>query len=167
MNIFVLDKDPEKCAKMHCDRHVVKMILETAQLMCTAHHIKPNISMLYKIPYKKTHTNHPCAKWVRDSLSNYKWLYRLAYHLNEEYKHRYNKSVNHKSFDVIDNLPFPRIKDNGLTRWARAMPDKCKVGNDVVKSYRKYYNEEKQDIITYKNREKPNWLIQIKPNDFV
>ncbi len=54
-----------------------------------------------------------------------------------------------------------------LTRWARAMPVNVKEENDVVKSYRKYYNEEKQDIITYKNRRKPNWLIQIKPNDSV
>jgi len=117
MNIFVLDSNPYECAKMHCDKHVVKMILEHAQMMCTTHHIYPRYDIKYKIPYKQTHMNHPCSKWVRASLSNYKWLYKLTYHLNDEYKLRFNHDVNHKSFDVIDNLPLPRISDLGLTRF--------------------------------------------------
>ena len=156
MNIFVLDSNPYECAKMHCDKHVVKMILEHAQMMCTAHHIYPRYDIKYKIPYKQTHTNHPCAKWVRSSLSNYKWLYSLTYHLNDEYKLRFNHDVNHKSFDVIDSLPFPRISDIGLTRWARAMPVEHKINNDSIKSYINYYKKEKKDIAKFTLRD--NWL---------
>jgi hypothetical protein len=109
MNIFVLDNDPKKCAEAHCDKHVVKMILEHAQLMCTAHHMQPNTTMQYDIPYKQTHTNHPCAVWVRQSLDNYRWLYSMTDYLNDEYKRRFNHDVNHKSFDVINNLPEPAL----------------------------------------------------------
>ena len=103
MNIFCLDKDPVKAAQMMCDKHIVKMLLESAQLMCTAHreldvscNIMPNID---KMLYKSTHKNHPSAKWVRESAYNYIWLYRHWVAMNDEYKLRYNKKVNHKSFD--------------------------------------------------------------------
>ena len=138
MNIFVLDKDPKVCATMHCDKHVVKMILESAQMICTTHHQCYNNNLSYDIPYKQTHVNHPCNRWLRDSLGNYLWLVNLTKHLNNEYKYRYDKNINHKSYDAIKDLPLPNIPNVGMTRWARAMPDNCKVGNDVIASYRKY-----------------------------
>ena len=137
MNIFVLDKDPKVCATMHCDKHVVKMILESAQMICTTHHQCYNNNLSYDIPYKQTHVNHPCNRWLRDSLGNYLWLVNLTKHLNNEYKYRYDKNINHKSYDAIKDLPLPNIPNVGMTRWARAMPDNCKVGNDVIASYRK------------------------------
>lgn len=155
MNIFVLSPTPSVCAKMHCDKHVVKMILESAQMMCTAHHLHPNGD--YDIPYKKTHINHPCSKWVRDSKQNYQWLYDLTKYLNDEYKFRYNKDVDHKSWTVVKDLPVPDIPNVPMTRWARAMPDECKIGNDVVESYKTYYKT-KGKILTYKNRVRPRWL---------
>ena len=99
MNIFVLDEDPKFCAIAHCDKHVVKMILETAQMICTAHHFIGGYD--YHIPYKSTHTNHPCNRWLRDSVENYKWLVQLITHLNDEYRYRYDKDVNHKSYDAV------------------------------------------------------------------
>ena len=72
MNIFVLDDDPKTCAMYHCDKHVVKMILETAQMICTTHHLIGSYD--YDIPYKSTHINHPCNRWLRDSVENYNWL---------------------------------------------------------------------------------------------
>ena len=160
MNIFVLDNDPKKCAEAHCDKHVVKMILEHAQLMCTAHHMQPNTTMQYDIPYKQTHTNHPCAVWVRQSLDNYRWLYSMSDYLNDEYKRRFNHDVNHKSFDVINNLPEPALNDVGITDRPRAMPDKYKIGNDIVASYRAYYINDKYELLKYKNTEKPSWLSE-------
>ncbi len=159
MNIFVLDKDPKVCATMHCDKHVVKMILESAQMICTTHHQCYNDNLSYNIPYKQTHVNHPCNRWLRDSLGNYLWLVNLTKHLNNEYKYRYDKNINHKSYDAIKDLPLPKIPNIGMTRWARAMPDNCKVGNDVVASYRKYYIESKSNILNFKNRKKPYWLV--------
>jgi len=156
MNIFVLDNDPHKAAVMHCDKHVVKMILESAQMLCTAHHLHPSGS--YPIAYKKAHVNHPCTKWVRESLSNYKWLVSLAKNLNDEYKFRYNHTVNHKSFDVINSLPMPDIPDLGLTQFVTAMPDDCKT-LDPVLSYRTYYNYHKRKILIYTKRSKPVWIV--------
>ena len=156
MNIFFLDKSPKIAAQMMCNKHVVKMILEHAQMVCTTHHLHP--SGKYDIPYKKTHENHPCSKWLRDSIENYDWLYKMTKALNDEYKYRFNHDVNHKSFDVIESLPVPNIPDVSMTRFARAMPDECKVGNDVVQSYRKYYRDEKKNILKWTGRKNPSWI---------
>lgn len=158
MNIFVLDNNVKKCAEYHCDKHVVKMILESAQMICTVHHQHPNTDTEYDIPYKQTHVNHPCNRWLRDSLANYLWLVDLTKSLNDEYKYRYEHDSNHKSYDAIKDLPIPDLPDLPMTRWARAMPEECKIGDDVVKSYRKYYQQEKKSILSFKKREKPEWL---------
>lgn len=170
MNIFILDASPSICAEYHCDRHVIKMILEHAQMMCTTHHLHPNIDIDYNIPYKKTHENHPCTKWVRSSRQNYKWLYELTYYLNLEYKYRYGRKDNHKSWDAISSMPLPNIPDVGLTRWARAMPDECKISNnvlnevtfeDVIDSYHNYYRMHKQHILKWTNREIPDFISEV------
>ena len=77
MNIFYLDKNPKLAAKYHCDKHIVKMIIEYAQILSTVHHLynSPN-EILNKI-YKKTHINHPCVKWAASNLENYNFLYNL------------------------------------------------------------------------------------------
>lgn len=153
MNIFVLDTDPYKCAVYHNDKHVVKMILETAQLLCGVHWVDGS-----EAPYKLSHRNHPCAIWSRECIENYIWLCDLGMALSREYSHRYNKR--HKSQDIIewcyDNKP--NLRSNGdLTPFALAMPDECKVGN-VVESYRAYYMVEKRGFSVWKNRSIPQWF---------
>ena len=166
MNIFALSLSPKECARWHCDKHVVKMILESAQMVCTTHHLMPNKQVDYEIPYKITHKNHPCNKWIRDSLGNYKWLLSLIEELNKEYKYRYNKVDNHKSYNAISNLPMPNIPDIGLTPFARAMPDEVKIDssndrfNNVIYSYQNYYKTNKQHILQYTKRNKPKFLSQ-------
>jgi hypothetical protein len=155
MNIFFLDWDVKKCAQYHCDKHVVKMILETAQLLCSAHHM---VSVENTgIPYKLAHKNHPCSIWVRESLSNYLYLCELGLELCEEYTYRYGKK--HKSQQVIEWCIDNKIKliDKGLTEPPRAMPIECKVGS-VIDSYRKYYMEHKRSFSKWKNREVPEWF---------
>ena len=156
MNIFALHKNPDICARWHCDKHVIKMILESAQMICTTHHLHPSGN--YDIPYKKTHENHPCAKWVRSSMSNYLWLLNLVKALNTEYRFRYDKQVNHKSYDVVQTLPLPDISDIGMTDFARAMPDEYKILDNVVCSYRFYYKFGKTNILHYTKRNSPSWL---------
>ena len=124
--------------------------------MCTVHHVIGGYD--YKIPYKSTHVNHPCSKWVRDSINNYDWLVNMTSALNDEYKYRFNHDVNHKSFDVIQSLPIPDLPNVPLTRFARAMPDDCKIGNDIVSSYRNYYNSSKQNIMKWTKRDTPDWV---------
>ena len=154
MNIFFLDWDVKKCAKYHCDKHVVKMVLETAQLLCSAHHTT-EVGKL-EIPYKLSHKNHPCSIWVRESISNYLYLCELGLELCKEYTFRYEKR--HKSQDVIEWCLDNKIKvtDKGFTQPPKAMPDEYKV-TDVVESYRNYYKGAKSGFASWKKREIPDW----------
>jgi len=150
MNIFVLHQDPTIAAQMACDKHVVKMVLETAQLLC---------SVVENAPYKRTHYNHPCAIWTRKSMSNVNWLVIHGLALCDEYTHRYGKV--HKSQQVIewcrDNI---RIADHGLTPFALAMPD-VYHSDDVVDSYRRYYIYDKMKIAAWnKTRQAPHWWLE-------
>jgi len=158
MNIFILDLDPKLCAMYHCDKHVIKMILEHAQMLCTAHNLSGSTT-----PYKTTHKNHPCSIWVRESLENYNWLVEMTHYLNEEYKSRYNKKVNHKSYDLLLSLKKPDFLPKiGITTIALAMPDKYKIENNPVESYRNYYIGEKQAFATWKNfNTHPDWFKNI------
>ena len=152
MNIFILDKEVEKCAEYHCDKHVIKMILESAQMLSAVVRLNG-----HDIGYKLTHKNHPCTIWARESLSNYNWLVRLTRLLNYEYRYRYDKDINHKSYDLVKTLPTPKIPDIGLTAFAQAMPDQYKNEN-VVKAYRDYYINEKSSFLTWTKRKKPKWI---------
>lgn len=152
MNIFYLDEDPAKCAQYHVDKHVVKMILETAQLLCSVHWMNG-----VEAPYKLSHKNHPCAIWVRNSLSNYLYLCELGLELGKEYTYRYEKT--HKSMEVIhwciDHKP--HIFDKGFTEPPKAMPDHFKT-KSVVESYRNYYIGAKKGFASWKKRDIPEWF---------
>ena len=154
MNIFVLDKDSKIAAKSHVDKHVVKMPLETAQLLCGVHHLAGTDK---EIPYRLTHKNHPCSVWVRKSLSNYLWLCEFGLELCCEYTHRYEKV--HKCQAVIEwcKSHRPDIPDCGLMPFAQAIPQELK-GSDPVKSYRAYYMRDKNHLFSWKNRETPLWI---------
>jgi len=157
MNIFFLDYDIKQCAKDHCDKHCVKMILETAQLLCSAHHMTDQVTD--QVPYKLAHKNHPCSLWVRESLSNYLYLCELGLELCHEYTLRYGKR--HKSQDVIEWCVVNKvnINDKGFTCPPKAMPDEYKV-DDVVQSYRNYYVGEKIKFAKWKSGYYPVWLIK-------
>lgn len=154
MNIFFLHIDPEKCAQMHVNKHVVKMILETCQLLCSVHHI---VNSEYKPPYKLTHKNHPSSIWTRTSIDNYKWLCRLGQELCKEYTYRYNKK--HKCEEYINELSYniPILPDIGFTQPLQAMPDNYKE-KDSIDAYRNYYFYEKSRMHSWKKREKPQWF---------
>lgn len=154
MNIFVLDEDPVKSAQMQCDKHVVKMVLETAQLLC---------SVYDKAPYRRTHYNHPCAIWTRTSLANYKWLIEHGRALAEEYKLRYGKEHASKiviewcAVELRDNPPTFIQNSNVLTNFAQAMPENLRHKNAVV-AYRTYYKKAKSEIAKWSHvRQQPNW----------
>lgn len=156
MNIFFLDYDVKKCAEYHIDKHVVKMILETSQLLCGAHWVCGS-----EAPYKLSHKNHPCSIWVRKSLSNYLYLCELGLELGREYTHRYGKK--HKSIEIIEwcLINKPNILDIGFTEPPKAMPDEYKV-KDVIQSYRNYYRGAKTSFASWKNRQIPNWFSETK-----
>jgi hypothetical protein len=153
MNIFLLDTDVTKCAQYHCDKHVVKMPIEYAQLLSTTllHHG-------LEAPYKKTHENHPCAVWARKHNGNYTYLYDLAIALGKEYTYRYGKL--HKSTEVLYGIP-RLLDDNPLER--SPLPNCTTLKADypelnLVDKYRLYYMRDKAHILTFKNREEPHWM---------
>ena len=158
MNIFFLHWDPRICAQMHVDKHVVKMILETCQMLCAVHHL---LASSYEPPYKLTHKNHPCTVWAMESLANYKWLATLGMELCEEYTYRYGKV--HKCEQYIRKMikNFPKFLNTEFTPPAQAMPEIYK-SKDAVESYRQYYFFEKHLLLYWKKREEPEWVTEIR-----
>lgn len=176
MNIFYLDPEPRKCAEQHCDKHVVKMILEYAQLLSTAHRVLDGDQTVglsdagrkqtrYVLPdsrepvlYAATHINHPSAVWVRQSSRNYDWLYVMWRELMSEYTHRYLKRhACEKLVTQLRKLPY-NIPQGTFTEPPPAMPDYCKVPGDSIKSYRNYYIKEKARFAKWKTIT-PQWFV--------
>ncbi|WP_342265617.1 hypothetical protein [Cardinium endosymbiont of Philonthus spinipes] len=156
MNIFYLDSDVKKCAQYHCDRHVVKMILESTQILCTVLH-QSGISA----PYRPTHKRHPCVVWAGQSLDNWRWLRLLTAALNEEYQFRFNRAIPHQSFLVAASLSPPPLPLVGCTTRPLTMPDAYKIIEDPVASYRRFYALGKKHLLTYTKRVPPYWLQDI------
>ena len=196
MNIFILDTDPTLCAQYHCNKHVVKMIAESVQLLSTAHRVlvgEPSVikhpanckqfklrllptetfeftsvynedklthSYDYSLPYlKQTHENHPCAIWARSSLGNYYWLVRLTEELCKEYTHRYGKVHMYERTGLISLLQRPptTLSNPEMTPFAQTMPEVYQ-DDDAVTAYRRFYINDKQRMLEYKNRSVPEWL---------
>ena len=155
MNIFYVDRDPIIAAQSLCDKHVVKMILESAQMLCTAHHVNGG-SCGDKIPYKATHVNHPSTKWVRENSSQYTWMTEHFEALCKEYTYRYDKIHKCEQYFKVLMWP-PYIKLAYLNDPPQCMPEKYKC-DDTVLSYRKYYKYGKAHILKYTKRERPTWL---------
>ena len=155
MNIFCLHEDPKESAKMMCDKHVVKMILESAQLLCTAHReldVSCNIfENIDKVLYKSTHKNHPSAKWVRESVFNYRWLYLHMMALGDEYTKRYGKThLTITKCAKFLNVPPVHMQGDEWSEPPQAMPDNYKVEGDSIKAYWNYYIGEKHNIANKK-----------------
>jgi hypothetical protein len=155
MNIFVLDRNTKLCAQYHNNRHVVKMILETTQLLNNVF-IKhdPN----YVPVYKPTHKNHPASIWASENLSNFKWLLQLGLDLCEEYTFRYDKV--HKCESILREFAKSKSRDKiphgELKQFALCMPEQYH-SSDPVAAYRNYYKGDKQHIADWKRRTPPAW----------
>ena len=180
MNIFVTDESPLASAQCLPDKHIVKMPLESAQMLSTAHRIldgtetkRPSKSgktmvkywtldsQFENIIYAVAHRGHPCTVWTMETKANYTWHYEHFVALSEEYKYRYNRE--HLSYtklkDILRNPP-KNIPDGGLTPFPQAMPDDAK-DSDPIKAYRNYYGRYKKELAVWNNgRPAPNWWGQ-------
>ena len=118
VNIFVLSEDPVEAAQMQCDKHVVKMILESGQMLCAAH--PEGVA-----PWKRSHYNHPCTVWARTSTANYEWLAIHGLELCAEYTRRYGRR--HAAEDVLlwcaQNIP-ENVPNGCLTPFVVAIKNK-------------------------------------------
>lgn len=161
MNIFLLDRDITKCAQAHVDRHVNKMILESAQLMASVIHIV-HPDWVDEIPdlYRLTHKNHPCAVWLRSDFSHYLYLNDLMEELNLEAKYRYGHTKDHLSLVKVRNWPVPELPLVKFTDPPKCVHDDFKQVPNVVDAYRQYYIRDKADIAKWTKREPPEWLTQ-------
>lgn len=183
MNIFWLDFDPKTCAQMHCDKHVVKMILELAQLLCTAHRVLDGTQQVeirtlsngktrrHKVwhlnderdtlLYSATHMNHPCAIWVRECDTNYMLCYNLFVELCQEYTRRYKKvhlcetKLKDLLVDPPANCPFSPT----ATDPPQAMPEEYRVSGDPITAYRNYYKGGKSNIAQWNHSDTPAWFV--------
>ena len=179
MNIFVLDESPGVAARMHCDKHVPKMIVESAQMLSTAHRIldgeeyvapsKSGKRMVkhYRLPehddivYKAVHAGHPCTVWTMASAGNYHWHYNLFRELAKEFEYRFKKV--HRSWEILQTIlsPCPRnIPSIGRSKYAKAMkayPDLMEI-EDPVKAYQEFYKADKINFAKWeKGRAAPSW----------
>lgn len=184
MNIFKLDEAPEVAAMFHCDRHIVKMPIEYAQMLSTAIRLKhgepgqlllpdpfrPDHKILTDYPhvlrcngedgkvpmmYLVSHVNHPCCQWARLSKTNWLWLKLLALSVGREYQQTYGRI--HASTELTLRLEAPELKLNHQTEVAVVVPDDCRMST-AVESYRELYRTHKRDILSYSRREVPFWL---------
>ena len=177
MNIFYLHKDPVESAKLHCDKHVCKMIIEYAQMLSTAHRMldgseyisqkltgrrlkrwkHPNSNM-EAVLYKASHINHPSAQWVRESAIQYQFMYDMFVALCDEYTYRYGKIhiTDTKLRDILKEPP-QFIEDNGFVDPPQCMLEEYKC-DDTVQAYRNYYLGAKRSFLDYTRREKPEWI---------
>jgi len=187
MNVFVLDKNPVQCAKEHIDKHVCKMCTEYAQLLSTAHRVVDgelwigrtqtgrkvkryyleDSYMNHKL-YLASHINHPCNIWLRESVENYNWLYKMWRCLGQEYSYRYGRT--HKSISKLaDALSTPpmNIEQESMTEPPAAMSNyvECIVENNIVASYRNYYWKAKRSFAKWTKRDKPIWWTEFESKE--
>jgi len=173
MNIFVLHENPRKAAQMHCDRHVVKMVTESAQLLCFAHYVanddKRWVKRHVKFKLNKGHAAHPCTLWMLEDPRHYAWVYRLLQHLLKEYDYRYDGLKKGKYANILKMLPaLANIPGTDLTvdrvrrrptEFVLAMgrAPEC-IGEYAVESYRRFYLANKREFATWKHRDVPEWF---------
>ena len=178
MNIFYLHEDPVRSAQLHCDKHVVKMIIEYAQMLSTAHRMLDGTQYIDQSSgrrikrwrlanpymesflYKASHINHPSAQWVRENAIQYQYMYDMFVALCDEYTYRYGKV--HMTDDKLRELLNVLPKNIKLGTWRQpppAMPDYCKHEDSII-SYHKYYANEKKGFAKWTNRERPTFMEQ-------
>ena len=192
MNIFYLDSDPIIAAQMQCDKHVVKMIVESAQMLSTAHRLLDGTlvegkrmvagsvpvrwrkykswthqdSVKEQTLYKAVHMSHPSTLWTMESLANYNWHYQHFVALCDEYKYRYNKihaTASLLTF-LLDEIP-DNIPDVGPTpvRLAMKSNPECMHADDPVRSYREFYQTKQTRFkMVWTKRDKPEWFTVTK-----
>lgn len=158
MNIFATSTDPVECARALDDKRLIKMILETAQILCSA---LANMNCPTEGLYKPTHRNHPCVRWAGAARGNFNWLVLHGLALNEEYKFRYQKN-DHKSTSVILSASEVFSKHSSLDVQGMTPFANCTniTGNlPVCKTYQLYMVQSKwDDKTTWTRRGRPNWV---------
>ncbi len=164
MNLFLLSLNPDQCAQWHCDKHVVKMILEIVQMLYTTWHVNdilpdtaPPCKSTGNPGYKKAHVNHPMTKWMRESRGNYEFAVRLAAALALEFEHRYGHYHGCTKHVIWLAAHYPPFVKKHMTPVPQCMPDEYKIPGDSVQAYRNYYLGDKARFAKWSKRPQPPW----------
>lgn len=176
MNIFFLSLVPRRCAKYHCDKHCVKMILEACQMIWTAFHLTGEDGWEERVPkgikiYRKTHANHPTCVWVRSSQENFKWTATFTFELCKEYTNRYGRKHACENMVTYFLKHIPKCNETRKTSAvypSKEYPKKCTPpplcmpeeykGESLIRSYRRYYRGDKKSFAEWKHSPKPRWF---------
>lgn len=163
MNVFWLDEDPRTAARYHCDQHVNKMLLEAAQLCCTAlreHGCEADYL------YRATHRDHPLARWAGESRANWTRLLEFARALDAEFRERYGHDESHASRRMLDRAAADGLADALPDRQAtdppQCMPERYRRPGDLVGAYRAYYAGEKREMARWDRAPEPDWLADYR-----
>ena len=158
MNIFYLDTNPVTAAEYHCDKHVVKMILESSQMLSTAHRILSGEEYCNdRGLYKKAYQNHPSTQWARECYTQYRWLFNLYESLLSQYTKRYKKIHACERLRTELELCPTNIDTKPFEQPPQCMPDEYKINGNSVEAYRNYYKGDKSNIAKWMNSYKPYW----------
>lgn len=177
MNLFYLHEDPKESAKLHLDKHVVKMVIEYAQMLSTAHRMldgtqytdassgrriqrwRLDNSNMDDVLYKASHINHPSTRWVRENAIQYQYAYDMFTALCDEYTYRYGKIhlTDTKLRDLLNEIP-NNITLGSYSEPPQCMPEDVKVQNDSISAYHKYYQEYKKDFAVWTARPTPEFM---------
>lgn len=167
MNVFALDQDPAVAAQMQCDKHVVKMSIEYAQLLSTAHHLLGSDPQVLAQVYKPTHKYHPMTQWVMEHPAHYAWVYRMMVQTWGEYTYRYGKThASSRMHDILAHVPRGLNSHDRPVPPPQCMPDEYKVHpaspswTDTVDAYRQYYHGAKARFARWTKRDAPVWWTQ-------
>lgn len=152
MNIYVLDRDIERCAQAHCDRHVIESIEHGTQMLCTALNRKGMTT-----PYPSANVDHPCALWLQGSFDNFLWLKDLVFFLNDEYRYRFERDDDHAAIEALRAISGHRYGRHGQTPFVQAIPQRYRVPGDPVAAYRRFYLAETVPTAHWTRREPPAW----------
>ena len=173
MNIFILDKSINKCAEYHCDKHVVKMIIETCQILSAVIDVnyidehrgkgwKSKPSQQLGLPnYPPAHVKHPATLWAIEARGKAKWVCHHLRELCHQYYLRYDKNHKLEGCTMIyeAQLKYCEFKKERKTEFVQAITNKKWHRKDPVEAYRTYYNMEKFTFAKWKLGNIPNWFV--------
>ena len=166
---------------MQCDKHICKMIIESGQMLSTAHRVLDGTSYFgssmsglttvkrYSHPdpefdrllYKVVHINHPSTVWTRENSANYNWHYRHFCALCDEFTYRYNKihCTDNLLRGILSNLPVNISYAEETSKAPLAMFDECKISDDTVECYRTFYMTKQDSFnVRWTKRTVPSWF---------
>ena len=163
MNRFLINYSPELCARDMCDKHVVKMPLEEAQMLCTTVRLHAPEYAEEAGLYRAVHQKHPCTIWAGQTRANYLYSLDMFREMCREYTYRYGKV--HASWRLYDALvdAAQYVPDGNITPHPECFSEHTDLKSGrpwPIQSYRKFYmTKQKRFKMVWTKRDMPEWFV--------